>query len=115
MFAPERGPGTAGLDRLAAARRHPGATDRLMEILKSFLVERNGSIGQGTLPLSSFEGFGVPTRLVWGTADTILPVKQVSKIWAGAEVRLIEGVGHMLIDEAPVVVAAAIRATLAEG
>jgi len=115
MFAPGTAPGTAGLDRLAAARRHPGATDRLMEILKSFLVERDGSIGQGTLPLASFDGPEIPTRLLWGTADPILPAEQASKIWPGAVVTLIEGAGHMLIDEAPGAVATALKAALAKG
>ncbi|EKF60079.1 dihydrolipoamide S-acetyltransferase [Agrobacterium albertimagni AOL15] len=105
----------AGLDRLAAARRIAGATDRLMEILQSFLVETDERIGQGTLPLSSFPDLGIPTRLLWGTSDPILPVAQAKNIWQGAEVTLIEAAGHMLIDEAPDRVAAAIRAAMAEG
>lgn len=105
----------AGLERLAAARRIAGATDRLMEILQSFLVEPDGQIGQGTLPLSSFSALGIPTRLLWGTADPILPVVQAKNIWQGAKVTLIEGAGHMLIDEAPERVAAAIREAMAEG
>ncbi|MBU0737571.1 MAG: alpha/beta fold hydrolase [Alphaproteobacteria bacterium] len=105
----------AALDRLAAARRIAGATDRLMEILQSFLVETDERIGQGTLPLSSFSDLGIPTRLLWGTADPILPVAQAKNIWEGAEVTLIETAGHMLIDEAPDRVAVAIRAAMAEG
>ncbi|MCZ8181226.1 MAG: alpha/beta fold hydrolase [Rhizobium sp.] len=114
MTAPGHVADPSGLKRLAAARQAPGALDRLMEILKSFLVERDGSIGQGTLPLNSFDGFGIPTRLLWGTADPILPIEQASKIWPGAVVTLIEGVGHMLIDEATDVVASSIRVALAE-
>jgi pyruvate dehydrogenase E2 component (dihydrolipoamide acetyltransferase) len=105
-------PDAAGIDRLADARRLAGATDRLMEILNSFLVETDGRTGQGTLPLSSFEGLGTPTRLLWGTEDPILPVTQAKMIWTSAEVMLIEGGGHMLIDEAPDAVVAAIAAAL---
>ncbi|MGE8104763.1 alpha/beta fold hydrolase [Allorhizobium sp. NPDC080224] len=104
-----------GLDLHAAARRNAGAADRLMQIVQSFLVETDERIGQGTLPLSSFSDLGIPTRLLWGTADPILPVAQAKNIWQGAEVALIEGAGHMLIDEAPERVAAAIRAAMAEG
>ena len=86
-----------------------------MEILQSFLVETDERIGQGTLRLSSFSDLSIPTRLIWGTADPILPVAQAKNIWQGAEVALIEGAGHMLIDEAPERVAAAIRAAVAEG
>ena len=104
-----------GLDRFAAARRLPEATDRLMEILNSFLVDIEGGMGQGTLPFSSFVGLAVPTRLLWGTEDPILPVTQARTIWPGAEVTLIEGAGHMLIDEAPDRVASAIATALETG
>ncbi|QEE44496.1 alpha/beta fold hydrolase [Rhizobium sp. WL3] len=115
MFALGSMPDPAGLDRLAEVRRLSGATDRLMEILRSFLVESDGRIGQGILPLTSFESSGVPTRLFWGTEDPILPVTQAKSLWAGAEVTLIEGAGHMLIDEAPDQVASAIASALQMG
>lgn len=112
MMAPGHVADPSGLERLAAARQAPGALDRLLAILASFLVERDGRTGQGTLPLASFDGFGIPTRLLWGTADPILPVEQASKIWPGAVVTLIEGVGHMLIEEATEAVVTAIQSRL---
>lgn len=115
MSAPGNMGDAGGLERLVDARRLPGATVRLMEILISFLVETDGRMGQGTLKLSSFEGLGVETRLLWGTEDPILPVRQAKSIWATAEVTLIEGVGHMLIDEAPEAVASAIAAAVEAG
>lgn len=115
MMAPGHVADRSGLDRLAAARQAPGAVDRLLAILGSFLAERDGRTGQGTLPLRSFDGLGIPTRLLWGTADPILPAQQASTIWPGAVVTLVEGAGHMLIDEAPVAVAAALKAALANG
>lgn len=114
MLAPGRSPDPAELEMLAEARRLPGAADRLMQILKSFLVERDGHLGQGVLPLAAFEGLGVPTRLLWGQSDPVLPDAQAGAIWSGAEVSLIAGAGHMLIEEAPDAVAAAITAALAE-
>ncbi|PLK72395.1 alpha/beta hydrolase [Rhizobium sp. TH135] len=115
MSAPGSMIDAAGLERLADARRLPGATQRLMEILNSFLVYTDGRIGQGTLPVSSFEGLSVETRLLWGTEDPILPVRQAESIWATTEVTLIEAVGHMLIDEAPEAVALAIAAAVEAG
>lgn len=115
MMAPGHVADRSGLERLAEARQAPGAMDRLLAILASFLVERDGRTGQGTLPLASFDGFGIPTRLLWGTADPILPVEQASKIWPGAVVTLIEGAGHMLIEEATEAVATALKAALAKG
>jgi pyruvate dehydrogenase E2 component (dihydrolipoamide acetyltransferase) len=114
MMAPGHVADRSGLERLALARQAPGAVDRLLAILSSFLVVRDGRTGQGTLPLRSFDGLGIPTRLLWGAADPILPAEQASKIWPGAVVTLVEGAGHMLIDEAPDEVVAALKAALAE-
>lgn len=114
MMAPGHGMERSGLERLTAARQAPGAVDRLLGILASFLIERDGRTGQGTLPLASFDGLGISTRLLWGKLDPILPVDQASKIWPGALATLVEGAGHMLIEEAPDEVVAALRAALAE-
>lgn len=112
MFAPDGRPDASGIERLADARRLPGATERLMEILHSFLVELGGRIGQGSLPLARFEALGIPTRLLWGTDDPILPVAQADHVWRSAEVTLIDHVGHMLIEEAPEAVASALAAAV---
>lgn len=44
----------------------------------------------------------MPTLLLWGDADRIIPVEQID-VWAdhvrGAERRLLPGVGHLLFDE----------------
>ncbi len=112
MFAPDGRPDASGIELLADARRLPGATERLMEILHSFLVEAGGRIGQGTLPLARFEALGIPTRLLWGSEDPILPVAQAGHVWESAEVTLIDHVGHMLIEEAPEAVASAIAAAV---
>jgi pyruvate dehydrogenase E2 component (dihydrolipoamide acetyltransferase) len=118
MMAPDRRPDRAGLDRLAQARGRAGATEWLNTILQSFLVkreERTGQImGQGTLPLAALADIGVPTRLFWGREDQILPVMQAKNAWQGADVVLIDGVGHMLIDEAPDLVASALATALAD-
>lgn len=114
MLAPGHVTERSGLERLASTRQAPGAADRLLAILASFLVERDGRTGQGTLPLASFDGLGISTRLLWGKLDPILPVDQASKIWPGASATLVEGAGHMLIEEAPDEVVAALRAALAE-
>jgi pimeloyl-ACP methyl ester carboxylesterase len=46
----------------------------------------------------------MPTLLLWGEADRIVPVEQ-APVWAqliaGAEVRTLPGVGHLVFDETP--------------
>jgi pimeloyl-ACP methyl ester carboxylesterase len=115
MVAKGHRPERAVIDHLTEARHLPGATARLVEILQSFLVASGEETGQGTLPLAALDGLAVPTRLVWGTADPILPVAQAANIWTGAEVTLIHGAGHMLIEEAPDQVAVALATALAAG
>ncbi len=114
MTAADNGPDASALTALADARRQEGATESLMPILQSFLVERDGRTGQGILPLSAFTTLAVPTRLLWGTEDQILPVAQAKNIWPDAELTLIEGAGHMLMDEAPDSVAWAIAASVSD-
>jgi pimeloyl-ACP methyl ester carboxylesterase len=47
---------------------------------------------------------GVPTLILWGTKDQIIPIEQ-AKVWAslvpGSEVEKFEGAGHLLFFEAP--------------
>jgi pimeloyl-ACP methyl ester carboxylesterase len=46
----------------------------------------------------------MPTLLLWGDADRIVPVEQID-VWAdhvrGAERKVLPGIGHLLFDEAP--------------
>lgn len=115
MMAAHHEPEATVLTALAEARRREGATESLIAILQSFLVERDGRTGQGILPLSAFTTLAVPTRLLWGSEDQILPVAQARNIWPDAELTLIEGAGHMLMDEAPDVVARAIEVSVSGG
>lgn len=112
MMAVRHEPDATALTALADARRHGGATNALTAILQSFLVERDGRTGQGSLRLSAFTALGIPTRLLWGAEDPILPVAQARNIWPGAAVTLIPGAGHMLMEEAPDMVARVIEASV---
>jgi pimeloyl-ACP methyl ester carboxylesterase len=44
----------------------------------------------------------MPTLIIWGEADTLIPAEQ-APVWAdlvpGAEVRTLPGVGHLMFDE----------------
>lgn len=49
----------------------------------------------------------VPTLLVWGDRDRLIPVEQ-AQVWArlipGARVEIIQGAGHLVLDEKPAAV-----------
>jgi pimeloyl-ACP methyl ester carboxylesterase len=51
---------------------------------------------------------GVPTLILWGTKDRIIPIEQ-AKVWASlvanSEIETFEGAGHLLFFEAPEAVA----------
>lgn len=97
---------------MAKARSTPDATVALTVILSTFLQERDGRLGQGTLPLEQLASLPMPIRLVWGVEDMIVPISQADGLPIKMMISRIEGVGHMLIEEAPLAVLAAINANL---
>jgi pimeloyl-ACP methyl ester carboxylesterase len=62
------------------------------------LADRLGYDGLG------LKRIGVPTLILWGTKDRIIPIEQ-AKLWASlipaSEVETFEGAGHLLFFEAP--------------
>jgi len=61
-------------------------------------ITRDGR--QGVLPPSLLEDIACPVRVVWGTADPVLPVPQRDTLPARFDLRLAEGAGHLLVREA---------------
>jgi pyruvate dehydrogenase E2 component (dihydrolipoamide acetyltransferase) len=100
-FEPFHAPGfvlpSAVVDAAAQARQRPGARAALRDLL-GIILKEDGT--QGVLPLARLAASPVPLTLVWGVQDAILPVAQGQAFPAARSVML-EGVGHMLHDEAP--------------
>ena len=100
----------AWLDAMAAARQQPGAMDALGSIFAAMFVRREaGGAEQGELPIATLEDLAAPVTVVWGTDDHVLPIRQSQGLPVSCQVEQLQGVGHMLIEEAPEAVAAAIR------
>lgn len=74
------------------------------------LITRDGR--QGAIPRPMLEKITCPVRVVWGTADPVLPVTQCSDLPAGFDIRLVEGAGHLLVHEARDAVVEALSASL---
>jgi pyruvate dehydrogenase E2 component (dihydrolipoamide acetyltransferase) len=89
------------LEAACAARQRPGGRDALAALARLILKE-DGT--QGVLPLARLAASAVPLTLVWGIEDAILPVAQARAFPAPRHV-LLDGIGHMLHDEAPLAVA----------
>lgn len=92
-----------------AMRAHAGQIAKLAEIVD--MIARNDR--QGVIPRESLAGLAMPVSVLWGTEDPVLPFTQTTGLPQGFELRVLPGVGHMLIEEAPDAVLEAIRLRLA--
>lgn len=95
------------LTDLSEARQVEGAGQALGTIYET-LFSAPGM--QGCLPLESLADTPFPIRLLWGTADAILPFSQSLNAPSSMERIALEGAGHMLIEERPDAVIAALKA-----
>ncbi len=94
--------------QVVGERVNDGLVKELVTIAE--LITRDGR--QGAIPRPMLESIACPVRVVWGTADPVLPVTQCSDLPAGFEIRLVEGAGHLLVDEAREAVVEALSAPL---
>lgn len=97
------------ISELAAARARPGSADALKLIYQAMFV---GEGQQGVLPVADLASLACPVSVLWGREDAILPVHQARDLPGNVAVRLLPGVGHMLIEEAPSAVAGALQSVL---
>ena len=89
---------------LVAMRAAAGQRDLL-----EFIVSRMARDGkQGVLPLAELAALHIPTALLWGEADIIVPVSQCGAAPMKFNKEILPDVGHMLIEEVPEAVAALI-------
>nr|WP_316655268.1 alpha/beta fold hydrolase [uncultured Gellertiella sp.] len=104
------------LVKVAAARFPAGAMEALRTVYASLFVKGDASrSAQGTLPIGSLDTLECPVILLWGTDDQILPVRHSHGLPANCQIQQLQGTGHMLPDEAPEAVAAAIMAGVGGG
>lgn len=63
---------------------------------------------QGMIPAELVAGIEAPTRVLWGEDDGVVPFAQTANLPARFDLVRLPATGHMLIEEAPEEVAAAI-------
>ena len=97
FYAPGYRVGLATMDRMVGMRARGGQPE-MLERMSRVITNDDGT--QGTLPLGKIAAAGKPMSVVWGSADAIIPAAQAHAM-PGAEVTVLDGIGHMLYEEAP--------------
>lgn len=111
MSAPGFVPPRQAIDRFVADRARPGALAALDETYQAMFPDGPEN-GQGVLPGDALAAFTMPVRVIWGDADTVLPCPQPGHLPASFEFEVLAGMGHMLPEEAPEVLARALAAAV---
>jgi pimeloyl-ACP methyl ester carboxylesterase len=92
----------AGLAALQACERsRQGANAALQAIAETFFEK--GS--QKMIPRADLERLTMPTKVIWGAQDRVLPTRQAHRLPGHIAVHIFEGVGHMPPYEIPDAVA----------
>ena len=109
MTAPGHETGAFEIGRVEANRRRPGQVAELKRIVTG-LVDDRGK--QGAIPRDDLAALAPPTTLVWGDSDPVLSPRHTNGLDDAMHVVRLPGAGHMLMEERPRDVAAAIKSTM---
>lgn len=108
MFSPHAAVPAMLVKSMAEQRRRPGQQAALAHIVGIILRGEE----QGVLPYAALESLSMPMTVVWGAEDTVMAPGVLASLPAGFRTLMLNGAGHMLLDEMPGEVAAAIGATV---
>ena len=96
FYAPRHIVARSTLDRFSGFRVRGGQTDMMLKI-SEIITTPEGT--QGVLPLAKLAALQIPSTVVWGDKDRIVPVSQAHAL-PDAEVHVLPGIGHTLYEEA---------------
>ena len=89
------------MDVLAEMRGRPGQSQKLVEIAAAMTRDDR----QGVIPREQLDTLTMPVMVVWGTDDAVLPFTQADGLPAHFHLHHVLEAGHMLVEEAPDLVA----------
>lgn len=105
MSGPQSPPSERTVDVVGEMRARPGQLRKLVEIAAAMTrCDR-----QGVIPRERLETLTMPVMVVWGTDDAVLPFTQADGLPAHFHLHHVLGAGHMLVEEAPGLVAEIVR------
>ncbi|TGQ92158.1 MULTISPECIES: alpha/beta fold hydrolase [unclassified Mesorhizobium] len=105
MSGPQTRPIDHAVDALGDMRGRPGQVEKLIEIAAAMTSQDR----QGVIPRDRLETLTMPVMVVWGSDDPMLPVAHTDNLPVQFHVHHVPGAGHMLIEEAPELIATIIR------
>lgn len=96
FYAPRTIIARSTLDRFSGFRVRGGQTDMMIKISQMITMPEGT---QGSLPLAKVAALGIPSVVIWGDKDNIVPVGQAHNL-PEAKVHILTGIGHTLYEEA---------------
>jgi pimeloyl-ACP methyl ester carboxylesterase len=105
MSGPQGLPSERIVDVLGEMRARPGQLQKLVEIAAA--MTRGDR--QGVIPRERLETLDMPVMVVWGIDDAVLPFTQADGLPAHFHLHHVMGAGHMLVEEAPGLIAEIVR------
>lgn len=105
MSGPLTRPFEHTVEALRDMRGRPGQIAKLVEIAAAMTRDDR----QGAIPRDQLDRLTMPVMVVWGTDDAVLPFTQADDLPAHFHVHHVLEAGHMLIEEAPDLVASIIQ------
>ncbi|WP_137932509.1 alpha/beta fold hydrolase [Mesorhizobium comanense] len=92
-------------DVLCDMRGRPGQVEKLIEVADAMTRDDR----QGVIPRDQLDTLSMPVMAVWGSDDPVLPSTQADDLPPHFHVHHVLAAGHMLIEEAPDLVASIIQ------
>lgn len=111
MSAPGFDISSSVVDNFVSDRARPGALAALDQTYKAMFPDGPDN-GQGVLPVDALAALAMPVQVLWGDADVVLPCPSAGSLPAMFDFEVLPGLGHMLPEEAPRMVASALARVL---
>jgi len=93
------------VDALCRMRTRPGQLQTLIDMAAAMTRDDR----QGVIPRAQLDTLGMPVMVVWGAEDPLLPVEQTEALPSHFHLHHVLDAGHMLVEEAPDLVAEIVR------
>ncbi|RWB68511.1 MAG: alpha/beta fold hydrolase [Mesorhizobium sp.] len=105
MSAPRSMPPDHVVDALCHMREQPGQLQTLIDMVAAMTRDER----QGVIPRAQLDALDMPVMVVWGAEDPLLPVEQAEALPSHFHLHHVLDAGHMLVEEAPDLVAEIVR------